>query len=201
LEQDVFMAGVRPGSPSTQTEIKMLLCYILSKIGQTMSFEQLYEVLSENSLVNYFELVEALDRLEETGHLLREQADGGVLFSVTPVGEQAGREFQSALPLSVRERALVSAERLVARIARRREMSVLTEAAPDGGYHLHLSIPQESGALISFSLYAPNKEQCELMRRRFLNAPRFIYKGVLALLTGDRDMLDELFPPPEEQLF
>lgn len=201
MEQEIFKAGVRPGSIGTQTEIKLLICFIMSNTRQSMSFEQLYEALSEKNLVNYFELVQAVDELCASGHIdTGASRDGPALFQTTPLGIQAGEELGGSLPLSVRENALDAAGRLLARERRRAELRV--ETVPEGsGFRVHLSIPDDEGPLVGFDLFVPSQEQCELVRRRFLNAPRFIYKGVLALLTGDREVLDEAFPPPEEQLF
>lgn len=199
LEQDVFMAGVRPGSPASSTEIKMLLCYLLSR--QDMHFQQILDALSEDALVNYFELVAALDALCVSGHLSRASSDDGDRFAVTALGRQAGDEFASALPASVRERAQRAAARLLARERRIAELEITTTPAEGGGFHMRLAIPEQSGALVSFTLFVPNEEQCGLIRRRFLNAPGFIYKSVLALLTGDRSTLDEAFPAEEDRLF
>ena len=202
MDQEVFKAGVRPGSPNTQTEIKTLLCFILSNLKQSITFAALYEALGGESLVNYFELVASLEQLERSGHITRQSAQGGEdLFSASPLGAQAAGELTESLPLSMRDRSLEAVSRAQGRRNRLAELSVLVEPAPGGGYTLRLSIPEQGAELISFSLYAPTKEQCELIRRRFLNAPHFIYKGVLALLTGNQEMLDEAFPPPEDQLF
>lgn len=202
MDQEIFKAGVRPGSPNSQVEIKMLLCFILSKIKDAMSFAGLYEAFGQDALVNYFELVEALDQLVAQGHLRCSNLPGREsLYSVTPLGEQAAEEFTPILPLSVRDRALQAAERLLERQKRLSELVVDISAAPGGGFTMELSIPGEDCALVKFSLYVPTKEQCDEIRRHFLNAPSFIYKGVLALLTGDRQVLDEIFPPQEEQLF
>jgi len=42
-------------------------------------------------------------------------------------------------------------------------------------------------------------QECEKLKRQFLNDPVFIYQGVLALLSGKRDILGE--PLPQEDLF
>ena len=36
------------------------------------------------------------------------------------------------------------------------------------------------------------REECEAIRRRFLNDPMLVYKGVFALLTGDTQTVGEL---------
>lgn len=197
MENDIFKAGVQPGGLTSHNEIKMLICYILSRLADPMSFEMLHEALSENSLVNYFELVQVMEGLVDSGHILLQQENGTELYSATGLGRQAGGEFEAALPLAVREKAVQAAERLMRRS--RREKAVRIEVQPqNGGYRLELSIPEQSGALVSFTLHLPTKEDCELVRRRFLNDPVFIYKGVLALLTGNREVLGQIFSRDED---
>lgn len=199
MNDDIFKAGVRPGGLTSHNEIKMLLCYILSSIEQPMSFSLLHEALQENGLVNYFELVGAMEGLVKSGHLQLEMEDGAERYRVTELGRRAGSEFEGALPLAVRERAVDAARRLMRRS--RREQAVNIEVHPqNGGYRMELSIPEDGGSLVAFALHLPTKEDCELVRRRFLNDPTFIYKGVLALLTGNREVLGQIFPQ-EEGLF
>lgn len=199
MENNIFRAGVRPGGPTSHDEIKMLICYILSKLGQPMNFAQLHEALLENSLVNYFELVQVMDGLVRTGHLALETVDDVDTYSIAELGRQAGEEFANSLPLAVREKAVNAADRLLRQQQRAAEVSV--EILPvEGGFQIQLAIPESGGNLISFTLFAPTREECGLLRRRFLNDPMFIYQGVLALLTGDRKTIGEIFPQ-KEQLF
>lgn len=193
MDSEIFKAGVRPGGPTSNEEIKMLVCIVLYRVEQSMSFSQLHEALQENSLVNYFELVSAVDGLLKTGHLAWDAESESERYRITPLGIQAGEEFENSLPRSVREKAIAASQKLLRQEKRASEVSIRVEKSA-GGYVMHLAIPESDGDLISFSLFVPTRSECELIRRRFLNDPLFIYKGVLALLTGDQNVLGELFP-------
>lgn len=197
MEFDIFRANVSPGAPATQDEIKMLLCYILSNMPQPMSFAELHEALMEDSLVNYFELVRAVDGLSATGHIVSDgKEDGPKRYTVTQLGRQAAEAFTETLPLSMREKAIASAQKLLKRQQRESEVSI-TVRESDGGYLMELSIPDHGVQLISFSVFAPDREQCERIRRCFLNDPQYIYKGVISLLTGNEEVLGQIFPQKE----
>ncbi|HHY53059.1 MAG TPA: hypothetical protein GX499_07435, partial [Clostridiales bacterium] len=45
------------------------------------------------------------------------------------------------------------------------------------------------------------RQECELMKKRFLNAPLTVYKGVMALLTGNEQVLGTIFSSDERKLF
>lgn len=199
MESDIFRAGVAPGGPTSHDEIKMLVLHILSRIGKPMRFSQLHEALEEKDLVNYFELVRVVDGLIKTGHIVAEEGEAGERYSITEIGLQAAEAFETTLPLAVREKAVEAADKLLRRQKREAEVSVQIRSE-GGGYRVELAIPEGEGSLVSFSLFAPTWEESERIRRRFLNDPMFIYKGVVALLTGDNQVLGKIFPQ-QERLF
>jgi hypothetical protein len=193
METDIFRAGVRPGAPSTEIEIKMMLCYLLSNLGQPISFDQLYGALNEHEMVNYFQLWFVLGKLQGTGHISLEQdGEPPARYTATALGEQAGKEFEKNVPLAVREKSLEACRRLLAR--ERRLGEVKTSQTPcESGFILELTIPEGEGELLSVRVFAPTEKECERLKRRFLNAPLTVYKGMLALLTGDERLLGEIF--------
>ena len=200
MESDIFKAGVRPGSPGSEDEVKMLLCYVLTALEAEMDLDQLHEALSEHELVNYFELVRAVDKLTQTGHLSVQDEDCSPhKYAVTELGAQTGKEFEKSLPFSVREKAFNACRRLLARERRRNEVKV-TQTPCQDGFLLELAIPDSGGELLSVQIFASSREDCERLKRNFLNAPLTVYKGVTALLTGDEQVLGKIFTR-EEALF
>lgn len=195
MDSDIFKAGVEPGGLTSHDEVKMLVCNLLHRVEAPMSFSQIHESLQENGLVNYFELVAAVDGLARSGHLSPAPAGeaGEDRYALTEIGVQAGEEFENILPRAVREKAVRTAKDLLQRQRRAAELVVRTEKA-QSGYIMHLAIPDAGGDLVSFSVFVPTLSECDLIRRRFLNDPLYIYQGVLALLTGNRKVLGEIFP-------
>jgi len=200
VDSEVFRAGVRPGSPGTEVEVKMLLCYVLSNLEQAISFDQLYDALSEHGLVNYFELVSTLEKLTQTGHIAAgTEPNAPALYSATALGDDTAREFEKSIPFSSRKKALDACRLLLARERRRREVRV-SETPCDGGFILELAIPDNGADLLSLRVFAPTRQECDALKRRFLNAPLTVYKGVMALLTGKERVLGQIFTY-EESLF
>lgn len=200
MENDIFMAGVRPGSPTSHDEIKILLCTILSQVDQSMLFSQLHEALQENNLVNYFALVQAMEELVATGHVTADRTVEPERYSVTELGRQVVEEFERRLPAAVREKALSAAKLQLQREKREMEVDVRIDKE-ERGYTMRFAIPEINGELVSFSLFVPTREECDRMRRHFLNDPLYIYHSVLALLTGDQHVLGEALPTREPPLF
>jgi hypothetical protein len=194
MQNEIFRAGVRPGAPGCEDEIKILLCYIIGRVGE-ISFDQLYDALCGHSLVNYFELVSILEKLVGLDHLT--SCPEG--YGATELGRAAALEFERKLPVSVREKALLAAQNALLREKRRHEVKI-AETPHGDGFMIDLSIPENTSDLLLLRVFAPTKEDCRRIKTRFLNAPLTIYKGVTALLSGDEKILGEIFEK-EEKLF
>jgi hypothetical protein len=200
MESDVFRAGVRPGSPGTADEIKLLLCYILSGVAGDMSFAQLNDALTEQELVNYFDLIAAVDSLLATGHIEAvNEAGHGDAYRITELGRATSEAIDTLLPKAVRDKASLAAKRAQKREKRRREVFAEVTGL-DKGYEVALGLPY-NGSMFSAKVFCPTVEEANLVRRRFLNDPAYIYKGLMALLTGDSEVLGKVFPSGDDELF
>ncbi len=169
------------GGLQDKTDIKILICYLLSSVGKPMQFSQLCDVLQQDGLVNYFDLTSAYGELQESGHI---RSEGGAV-QVTALGEEAGSSFARKLPLSVREKAVGTAVRLLARAERDAENPCEIEAAPGGGYHVTCRILDDGATLLSVTVWVADESQAACIREQFRRDPTLCYTGMLALLTGD----------------
>ena len=180
MEQNLFTEGVRPGSVTTPEEVHMLICYIFREAGQPVTLDQANEVLQRQSLVNYFEFAEAAERLIRMGHL-RPAENGRYTL------------FRQKLPAAVRERAQRALDDVLTLLRRQQENKVRVKKVGDG-YEITLTITDIGSDLMSLTLFLPTEKECEQVRRRFLNDPALLYKGTMALLTGDMETFGDLTP-------
>ena len=191
---DTFTAGVAPGGLGNQNEVKVLICYLLAQEKEGVSFEILHEALRANELVNYFSLVEALEQLTQTGHLQTDnQAEGSQQYHITPVGRAANNELARDLPKMVRQKAQMALEAARKRAKRMGEVQI-TEEPAENGYLLRLAIPDSGSHLLELTVFVPTREQSQAIQRRFLNDPAFLYRNILALLTGEEGLLEHTGP-------
>ena len=168
----------------------MLICYIFREAGQPVTLDQVNEVLQRQSLVNYFEFAEAAGRLISMGNLLPEQNDRYILSGE---GEKLADTFRQKLPAAVRERAQRALGDVLTLLRRQQENKVRVEKVGDG-FKITLTITDIGSDLMSLSLFLPTENECEQVRRRFLNDTALLYKGTMALLTGDMETFGELTP-------
>ena len=181
---------MRPGSVTTPEEVHMLLCYILRKAGQPVTLDQVNEVLQRQELVNYFEFAEAADRLIRMGHLVPVENGRYVL---SEEGAALADTFRQKLPPAVRERAQKALDDVLTLLRRQQENKVRVKKVGDG-FEITLTITDIGSDLMSLTMFLPTEKECEQVRRRFLNDPALLYKGTMALLTGDMETFGDLTP-------
>lgn len=191
MEYNAFTQGVRPGSVTTSHEVMILICYLIDHAGQPVSFQQLGAALQGQELVNYFQFADAMESLRRSGHILSREHHGEPCFVLSSSGKDISSTFEDGLPPAVRDRAAGALERVLTLMRRQRENRVEIAQVEDG-WKVSLTIPDIGSDLLSLSIFMPSRKECEVIRRRFLNDPMLVYKGVFALLTGDTRTVGEL---------
>ena len=62
--------------------VKVLICYLLDRLKQPVTEEQLYEIAVESGVVNYFYYAEALEGLLQNRSLIRAERNGKPISSL-----------------------------------------------------------------------------------------------------------------------
>ena len=95
-------AGVRPGGLTDDTQIRMLLCYLV-KVAGPVKRETMQGALLQEQLVNYFEFADALAEVEKQ-QLATVDEDGR--YTITRRGTTVADTLAYDLPRTVRESAI-----------------------------------------------------------------------------------------------
>ena len=102
-EFDAFSGGVSLGGHRNTTQIKVLITYLVSRIGEPMKSSMIVEALQVHELANYFETTQALDDLIENGNLSLSEG----LVYITPKGalsvDELSKELMTRLHRGVTE--------------------------------------------------------------------------------------------------
>ena len=104
---EAFTAGVRPGGLTDDTQIRMLLCYLV-KVAGPVKRETMQGALLQEQLVNYFEFADALAEVEKQ-QLVTVDEDGR--YTITRRGTTVADTLAYDLPRTVRESAIRAARR------------------------------------------------------------------------------------------
>lgn len=188
---DTFDEGIAIGGIRSKNEIRTLICYIFNSVGIPMSKEVVVETIQKKGLANYFETSSCFDDLLE--HKNIEEAsieDNTQLYFVTENGKMIANQLESTLSYTVKEKAYTCALSLLEQRKIEKENAVII-SKNDNGYSVKCSISDGNLELLNFEVFAPDKNQANLIKANFHKNPELFYKTLIALLTKDKDFVGE----------
>ena len=199
MSYEAMDAGIEPGGLRDVNEIKILICYLLKNSNRPLSFDNLNEILQQDGLVNYFEFGQSLHELLLSGHVDLTEQDGLQLYHITRLGAGTADMFERRLPRSVREKAVRASVRLLARLKIESENKVMI-TRDASGWRVECRVLDGKDELLSMRLLVPSAGQAEVIRQQFLKDPAAVYRGAIALLTGDPENVSgAAAPDPPEK--
>ncbi len=184
---DTFDEGIALGGLRSKREIKVLICYLFFSVKDKMSESIVTEAIVAHELANFFEVKAAFGELKNSENLTEDEiVDGEETYRLTENGKMVAEQLGSTLAYSVKEKALKCALSLLAERKTLRENLVEIRKS-ENGCQVTCRILGGDADLLSFTLFAPDMEQAELIKKSFLSYPSTVYKTMLALMTKNRD--------------
>ena len=182
---DTFDAGVAPGGLRSKNEIKILICYLFDAVGESMSQNLVVEAIRADELANFFEVAVAFEELIRDGNLEPSgMVDDEQTYALTVNGKVIAKQLETTLAHTVKQKSYDCALRLLGERKTARENFVDIRKT-ENGYEVVCRVSGGDVTLLSFTLYAPDAQQAEVIKRNFLSYPRTVYKTMLGLMTKD----------------
>ena len=188
---DTFDEGIAPGGLRSKNEIKILICYLFDTVNDKMSQSLVVEAIRADELANFFEIVVAFEELVKDGNLVKsDMVDNEQTFVLSDNGRVIARQLETTLAHTVKQKSYDCALRLLSERKTARENFVDIQKC-DNGFEVVCRVSGGEIDLLSFTLYAPNYEQAEVIKRNFLSYPQTVYKTMLGLMTKDIENVGE----------
>ena len=188
---NTFDEGIAPGGLRSKYEIKTLICYLYYSVKENMSRDLVIEAIREDELANFFEVSAAFDELVSDKSLVEaDSVDGEQTYTLSENGRMIAMQLDSTVAYSVKDKALKCAIKLLADKKTARENFVDIEKT-ENGFNVKCTVSGGDVDLLSFTLYAPDIDQAEIIKKSFLSYPSTVYKSMLALMTKDRESVGE----------
>ena len=182
MENYSFSEGVAPGGLRNRADIKLLICYLLKTLGNSLTRTQINEILQEYRIANYFEINGALSELISAGSVTTNLVNGDEEITLSGKTEYQVRLIEKDLPKTIREKAVKSALKLLERERIERESKV--DVIPlDHGYHVQFTVCDMDTELLKITIYVADESQIEIAKRNFYNNAITIYSDVISALT------------------
>lgn len=173
-------------NPREVYEVKLLLAYFLNQIDMPCTPVQLMEIATGEGIVDYFLYTQAIKEMLESGTIKSEERDGIVYYVLSEKGRAGAESFKRLVPKSVRDRILASGLRLFAKIKNEQNVTAGIEDT-DKGCTVKCIVTDSGVELMELSLFAPDREQAEHIKRKIVSNPSELYGRIMDYVICSED--------------
>ncbi len=175
---------------SKARDVRVSICYMLSKLDRPVEEKQLYEIILNSGVINYFDYTEALNGLLENGAVSRKDINGESCIFLEEKGQMGSDYFNEYIPYHFRKRILRAAFSYFSKLKRESETDITVKEVSNG-WEVEFTIRDVSFELMRISLYAPDMEQAALLKEKILLNPAGFYNGVISsALNNEEENVD-----------
>lgn len=176
--------SLHPPRRSPDDEQRLVVLSALDQLAPCTEL-QLLQFLFEYDVMNYFDMMFALNDLCAGGQAVRTQKRAGSLYEVTDAGREALALFGSRVPASVK--ALLKEQSAAWRARFQAEAQALHEIRQTdrGECALDLTVVEQEMDMMRISLTLPTREMANQLAGRWPQKAAEIYETVIRLLSED----------------
>ena len=164
-----------------KVDIKILVLFILKHLPAPVDGPMLLELTMCDNAINYFDYMECLYELQETGHIIERDHR----YEITDLGRETLVETESDLPFTIRRKAGASAQRAAKILSREAMIQTGHERRTDGSADVLLALSDENGQLMKLEIHAGSEEQAKQMEQRFRKNAEALYLRITGILTEE----------------
>lgn len=179
---NTLTAGVSPDGLKDSYGIKILICYLIYLFKDSLTPKDILEISFERAIANYFEVCSVMEELISDKLILKDAQTE--LLSLSADGQLIAESLYADTPFTVREKAINAVKKRLARRRHEQETNVEITEVSDGCQVTCTLLGNET-AMMSISLYVPDKKYALTARERFIDDPEYIYRFVLSHLTNE----------------
>ena len=165
-------------------QIKVFILYLLKNIHEPLEYKIINDMVVQDGFVSHYDFPICFGELLDAGQIIEERAGVTHHYRISDSGKEAVTSVEFNLYDSVKEKALRSAHRLLAFYKNGNRIG--GEVFPQGdGYAVKCSIQDSEKTIFDIQVYLTDKDYAEKIKANFDEKAEIIYKGALALLSGD----------------
>lgn len=169
--------------------VKIFVLYLMENINYPLDFVTINDIVMQTDYVMYLDLAEAFGELTDGGLVEKIVTDGEERYLVTDKGRCVARELKSEILPSILDRALAAALRYLNFKERGILPRCTVEKTEDGRFSVSCSFTENKVCIFSQTLVVDTEDRARRMQSNFYERPEAVYRGVLALLSGNVNYL------------
>ncbi len=179
------------GGLNSVPDVKVLVLYILNYAGTPLSKDNIVKIAMQDGLVQYFDLMQAIDESLLTGLIDIIGQDYPDILRITEVGKQTLSMFEKTLPHNVVRKNQSALLKMLADIERGRNVKSDIQKK-NSGYEVCCTLLDGDDTLLEYKLFVPTQIQAQMIVDQFETDPTGKYKSILQLLIDEKLFEDDI---------
>ena len=167
--------------------VKIFVLYLMQNINYPLDYVALNDIVMQNDYVMYLDFAESFHEMLEAD--LVEEAckseSGDPMYIVTDKGRIVATELHSEILTSLLDKSLECALRYLDFKKRNVKISSRIDKRSDGRYDVVCIIKENNEIIMQNTVVVDTMNRAQRMEDNFRDHPEVVYKGVMALLSGN----------------
>ena len=167
--------------------VKIFVLYLMQNINYPLDYVALNDIVMQNDYVMYLDFAESFHEMIEAD-LVEEACKseaGDPMYIVTDKGKIVATELHSEILTSLLDKSLECALRYLDFKKRNVKISSRIEKREDGRYDVVCIIKENNEIIMQNTVVVDTVNRAQRMEDNFRDHPEVVYKGVMALLSGN----------------
>lgn len=178
--------SLTPPKRPPDDEQRLVVLYALEQL-QPCTELQLLQFFADNDIMNYFDMMIALQGLCARGQAVRSQRRAGYLYQPTPAGEEALQLFGGRVPMSVKKLLEETGASWRERFAQEDQYGFDIRQTSRGEFEVTLSVREQDMDTLRLSLALPSRDLARQLAERWPQKAGQIYEYVIRTLSEEAE--------------
>ena len=174
-----------------KNDIKIFILYLMRNVSFPMEFSDINDIVVQDGVVSYFDFAESFAELLDTGNIAESKSGGIEYYTITEQGKNVADNLESNILTTIRDKSLKNALRLLSFKKRGSHIKCTGGENDDKSYFINCLIRENDDDMLNLKLRLDTNQQFETMKANFYDKPEIVYRGILALLSGEVNYLLE----------
>ena len=175
----------------SMNNVKIFVLYLMRNVNYPLDFVTINEIVMQSDYIMYLDLAEAFHDMVDSG-LIEEVAtneNGDALYFVTNRGAMVAEQLKSDILPSILDRSLTAAFRYLDFKRRGITVDCTSERRADQTFDVTVIVREKDKVLMQTTVTVDSEYRSRQMRENFRERPDVVYRGIIAMLTGNANYL------------
>ena len=178
------------GSPiGAMRNVKIFVLFLMENINYPLDFVSINDIVMQTDYVMYLDFAESFHEMIDGGLIDFAEEDGEKYYYVTEKGSCVAREMKSDILSVILDQSLEAAFRYLDFKKRGIEARCSSERRADGRFDLTCTLYEKKQRIFETTIVIDSENRLERIKQHYMERPDVVYRGTVALLTGQMSYL------------